>query len=125
MAAALIVGTESAYPAGQDTTMRRKSTYGAAAISASPATYAAGGLVFSFAAPVFDVSSQTPIDLEIKSISGSGYIYQWVKSSGKVKVFSGAAAQSPLTELTDAEAIPAGVSGDVLAYHAQFLKGGV
>lgn len=125
MATATIVGTENAFPAGKDSTQRRFHTYGAAAITASPATYAAGGLVFSFSAPVFDVSSQSPIALDIVSVSGSGYVYQWVKSSGKVKVFSGAAAQSPLTELTDGEAIPAGVSGDVLVYHAQFLKGGI
>lgn len=125
MATATAVGTEYAYPMGKDNTQRRTMTYGSVAISASPATYAAGGLAFSFASPVFDVSSQAPIDLEIKSISGSGYVYQWVKSTGKVKVFTGAAAQSPLTEVTDASAIPAGVSGDVLSYKATFNKGGV
>lgn len=125
MATATAVGTEYAFPSGKDFTQRRFQTYGSVAISASPATYAAGGLVFSFANVVFDVSSQAPIDLEIKSISGSGFIYQWVKSTGKVKVLTGAAAQSPLTEVTDASAIPAGVSGDVLSYKASFLKGGV
>lgn len=122
MATATAVGTENAFPSGKDMTQRRFHTYGSVAISASPATYAAGGLAWSFAAAVFDVSSQTPIALDIVSVSGSGYVYQWVLSTNKVKVLSGAAAQSPLTELTDAEAIPAGVSGDVLAYHAQFLK---
>lgn len=122
MATAIAVGTENAFPAGKDTTQRRFHTYGIVAITASPSTYAAGGLVFSFAAPVFDVSSQTPIDLELKSVTGSGYIYQWVKSTNKIKVLTGAAAQSPLTEATDGESIPAGVSGDTISYHAQFLK---
>lgn len=125
MATATAVGTENAYPSGKDMTQRRFHTYGTVAVTASPATYAAGGVVFSFAAPVFDVSSQTPIDLELKSLTGSGYVYQWVKSSNKIKVLTGAAAQSPLTELTDASAIPAAVSGDTISYHAQFLKGGV
>lgn len=123
--AAVITLTEYAYPMGKDNTQRRTLTYGSGAISASPATYAHGGLAIAFAAPVFDVSSQSPIDLEIKSVSGSGYIYQWVKSTGLVMIFSGAAAQSPLTELTDAESIPAGVSADVLSYKASFNKGGV
>src|ERR1700761_3045412 len=122
MATATAVGTENAFPAGKDMTQRRFHTYGSLAISASPATYATGGLAFSFASIVSGVSSQTPIDLDIKSESGSGYVYLWNKSSNKVQVFSGAAAQSPLTELTNGEAIPAGVSGDTIAYHAQFLK---
>lgn len=122
---AVITLTEYAYPMGKDNTQRRTLTYGSGATSASPATYAHGGLAIAFASPVFDVSSQSPIDLEIKSVSGSGYIYQWVKSTGLVMIFSGAAAQSPLTELTDAEAIPAGVSADVLSYKASFNKGGV
>lgn len=125
MATATAVGTEYAYPKGSDTTMRRKITYGAVAISASPATYLTNGLVFSFAAPVFDVSSQSPITMQVYSISGGGYTYEYVASTGKVKVLTGAAAQSPLTELTTGGAIPAGVSGDVIEYKAEFLKGGV
>lgn len=122
MATALAVGTENAYPSGKDMTQRRFHTYGTVAINASPATYAAGGLVFSFAAPVFDVSSQTPIDLDIKSVSGSGYVYVWVKSTNKIEIYTGAAAQSPLTQLTDGATIPTAVSGDTIVYHAQFLK---
>lgn len=122
MATATAVGTENAFPNGRDNTQRRSFSYGTLAISASPATYATGGLVFSFANPVFDVATQTPIDVNIKSVSGSGYVYQWNKSTNKVQVFSGAAAQSPLTELTNSESVPAAVSGDTIVYEAVFLK---
>lgn len=125
MATALAVGTEYAFPNGSDSTQRRKIHYGSLAISVSPATYLAGGLVFSFTAPIFGVSTQTPITMQVYSISGSGYTYEYVPSTGKIKVFTGSAAQAPATELTTAAAIPAGVSGDVIEFKAEFLKGGV
>jgi hypothetical protein len=44
-------------------------------------------------------------------------------SSGTLKILTGAAAQSPLTELTQSAAIPAAVSGDIIGFEADFLKG--
>lgn len=122
MAASTVVLTENKFPNGSDMTQRRFHKYGTVAISASPGTYTTGGNAFTFAAPVFDVSSQTPIDLEIKSVSGSGFIYQWNKASNTVQIFTtGTASGDALNELA-AGATPAGVSGDTIVYHAQFLK---
>jgi hypothetical protein len=44
-------------------------------------------------------------------------------SIGLVKILTGAAAQSPLTELTSGGAIPAAVQADVIEYSADYLKG--
>jgi hypothetical protein len=44
-------------------------------------------------------------------------------SLGLLQILTGAAAQSPLAELTQAAAIPAGVSGDTIAGQIEFLKG--
>lgn len=44
-------------------------------------------------------------------------------SYGLVKIVTGAAAQTALTEITQSAAIPAGVSGDVLNLEMDFLKG--
>lgn len=45
------------------------------------------------------------------------------KVSGLVKILTGAAAQSPLTELTGNSGLPAGVLADVVNYEADFIKG--
>ena len=44
-------------------------------------------------------------------------------STGLIKILTGAAAQSPLTELSQSAAIPAAVSGDDIAFEAEFLRG--
>ena len=44
-------------------------------------------------------------------------------STGLVKILTGAAAQSPLAELSQSAAIPAAVSGDDIAWEAEFLRG--
>jgi len=44
-------------------------------------------------------------------------------SQGTVKILTGAAAQSPLTELSQSASIPAAVSGDTIRFKAEFRKG--
>lgn len=44
-------------------------------------------------------------------------------STGLVKILTGAAAQSPLTELSQSAAIPAAISSDDIAFEAEFLRG--
>ena len=44
-------------------------------------------------------------------------------STGLIKILTGAAAQSPLTELSQSAAIPAAVSADDIAFEAEFLRG--
>lgn len=104
--------------------------YGTIAISASPATYATGGLAVSFSGltpPVPNVSNPASAlisqSVAIWSNGGSGYVYGYNASTGKLQIFTGAAAQSALTELTDGGAIPAGVSGDAIVFNAAFVRG--
>lgn len=53
----------------------------------------------------------------------SGFVFDYAPGTtaadGKIKVLSGAAAQSALTELT-AGAVPAGVSNDTIFFKAEF-----
>jgi hypothetical protein len=105
---------------------------GTVAISASPATYAAKGLVMDFTGLVD--TDQPPLAVSVRSAvaAGSGatalYLYNFnpgtTPANGKLQVFTGAAAQSALAELADG-AVPAGVSGDTVVFEAWFKKGGV
>ena len=62
-----------------------------------------------------------PDDMEIHSVSGSGFIYVYNKAFATIQVFTGAAAQAALTELA-AGATPAGVSGDIVHFVATWAK---
>lgn len=78
-----------------------------------------GDLVMSEYAPIFVVIQSA------KSGGASGFDYSYnpgtTMSNGKFQVFTGAAAQSPLTELT-AGAYPAGVTGDTIIGYADFIR---
>ena len=121
MAVATATPTINAFPNGVDNTQRFTRIYGTIAISASPATYATGGLALSFSGLEPIKSTQSPVIVYIESVKGSGFIYGWNQSTGKLQIFTGAAAQSALTELS-AAAIPAGVSGDTIFFEALFLR---
>jgi len=57
----------------------------------------------------------------ITSISGSGYEYRYNKATALVQIFTGAAAQSPMTELA-AGALPGGVTADIIEYEAEYVS---
>lgn len=93
---------------------------GSVAISASPATYAAGGVVMSLAHPLIK-AGRTPISVSVQGISGVTYAY--VPSTdatlGKLKILvQDATNNNPLKEITDGGAIPAAVSGDTINFYA-------
>jgi hypothetical protein len=194
MAVATAVFTESAYPNGQDMTQRRMYIIGIIAISASPATYPAGGIPITFvhsnpsglSLPGFSKPGSVRTDMATRK--GSGYTYSWTTidlwasgtvyavgqsvvdtngniqtvttagtsgstqpiwamatgatpnpttadgtgslvwtlqgvSSGLVQIFQQNATTGPLVELTQASAIPAGVSGDTISTKMEFVKG--
>jgi hypothetical protein len=127
MATATTTVTVAAYPKGISNDQRMQIVHGTVAIQAASATYAAGGLAISWAAEPIKAqldSSSKPIIAwaEFQSVSGSGYVYIYNTSTNKLQIFTGAAAQSPLTELTDAAAIPAAVSGDTIAFRVEFVR---
>jgi len=55
-----------------------------------------------------------------ESVSGSGFIYQYNKTTATVQIFTGAAAQAGLTELS-AGTLPTGVTGDTIEFESQFV----
>lgn len=128
MATATATLTLNPFPNGKDQTLRRTIYSGTLAIQSSPATYATGGLAITWsqltnaAGEMFTAEETTPIVADFWSAGGSGYIYAYNQSTGKVQIFTGAAAQSALTELTNSAAIPSGVSGDTIYVWAEFLR---
>ena len=137
MAQATVTLKVYTFPNGIDTSQRRTSISGQAVISASPSTYVTGGLgtlvtgainwqaltdQTTGAAVLIETTATQPIMVYFTSVGGSGYLYGWNKATNKFQIFTGAAAQSPLTELTSGAAIPAGVSGDVIEFDADFAK---
>ena len=95
---------------------------GTVAISASPATYTAGGIPFNLNQSAVK-ASRTPSDVQIQGTGG--YIYSYIKgsdnSNGLLKVFvQDAVATNPLIEMADALAIPAGLSGDTISFQGRW-----
>lgn len=137
MAQATVALKVYTYPNGVDTSVRRTSISGQAVVSASPGTYATGGLGTLVAgalnwqsltdqttgnAVIVETTASQPIMVYFTSVGGSGFVYGWNKATNKFQIFTGAAAQSGLTELTSGATIPAGVSGDVIEFDADFAK---
>lgn len=89
-------------------------------VTVSPAVYVTGGIVMNFAVPNVK-ATRTPIFVDVNGTSG--YQYQYIPgadaTSGLLKILTGAAAQSALTELS-AAAIPAAVSSDIITFQATF-----
>jgi hypothetical protein len=78
MSVATAVFTQSQYPNGQDMTQRRFHIAGTIAISASPATYPAGGIPITFASGIVPGTTKPgAVRATIDSRSGSGYQYYW------------------------------------------------
>lgn len=114
-----------------DNLMRTLLARGTIAISADPATYTTHGIACSFAGFDDIKSSSPPLSVKVWSqpaagVSPSGYSYEFTpgttQANGLLAILTGAAAQSPLAELTGGGAIPAGVSGDVIYFEATFLR---
>lgn len=89
-------------------------------------TYAAGGEAAVFtnaidARPGFIglMTTNLPDLVRIEGISG--FVYKYAPGTGKVLVYTGAAAQSPLTQLANG-AYPAGIGLDVIDFYAIFKK---
>lgn len=94
-------------------------------------SYVTAGDTLSFAGLDIIKSGQIPLRVEIYSNRPTSspqtnlYFYNYApgtsQANGKMQVFTGAAAQTALTELS-AGAYPAGVTGDVIGFHAVFAK---
>lgn len=67
------------------------------------------------------VNPPQPFSVKFWSELGSGFVYQYSRTTGVLFVLTGAAAQSALTALS-AGVYPSGVLGDVIRYEAKFQK---
>lgn len=114
-------------PNGIDGTQNRRILHGLLAFAAG--TYAAGGVLPSYA-PLYDVSGESvlvdsltvaPARMILTSLSGSGYLYFYNNSTGKVQIFESSAAAGPLAELPNG-ALPAGVLGDTIGFVAEWIR---
>lgn len=131
MAAATVTLTAYNENYGTDLTAKRFIMRGTAAISASPATYATGGLAVTYTeiksadgnAVLVPGQNTTPDSFSAYSVSGSGYIYSWNKSTGKLMILvQGAAATDPLAEIGNGTAIAAAISGDTIEFTASWVR---
>jgi hypothetical protein len=114
------------HPQGIDNTQRRVKASGVAAVAG---TYAAGGFAVTWtftdqltgATVLLNTNATSPIMAYFTSVAGSGFVYGWNKATNKLQIFTGAAAQGALTELANGT-VPAGVSGDVIEFDAEFAR---
>ena len=132
MTAAVATVTVSPSLIGPDNTQRFQIFYGTMAIGASPLTYTTGGIACDLSG-LGALSQSAPFTVDVKSQqpAGSGntnqYVYVYLPGTtsvnGLLQIFTGAAAQTALTELSSGAAIPSGVSGDTITFVAKWIRG--
>lgn len=93
--------------------------YGTVTISPDPAVYLTGGIPLNFGGIR---ATRPPIRVVVEG--RSGYSFRYAKgttaSNGKILVFTGSAAQSPMAQLSNNTTIPAALSGDTISIIAIF-----
>ena len=102
--------------------------YGTVAIVGS-GNYVAGGIPVTTPKAVITppigqnspYADRTPVVAQLNSAAGSGFQYAYNPTTQKMQIFTGAAAQSPLTELS-AGALPGGVTGDTIQFEMIFPR---
>ena len=125
-----ISATLTAYnpPYGLDQTQTRRILRGLLVWAAG--TYATGGILPSYVGikqqngeiVPLDTINVAPDSMWIQTISGSGYTYDYVKSTGKIVILvTGSASGNPQQELA-AGALPAGVVNDVIEFEASWAR---
>lgn len=88
--------------------------YGTITFSAAGDTYATGGLLpLTGFAPknLGPFGDRAPIDVQIYSVAGSGWVYQWNFATGKLQIFGGGASGAATTsniEYSNATALSGG-----------------
>lgn len=124
MATATAIVTISAYPNGVDNTLRHEVVFGTLAVQASPATYVTNGLPVTFdSASREKIKANTLVAVwgDIAGVSGFFYQYDVVRKT--LRIYQQDGTTGKLTELANASAIPAGVSGDTIQVRFEFNRG--
>jgi hypothetical protein len=142
MATATATITIDAFPAGIDNSQRVIYVSGTIAVSASPATYATGGLALNWAGLqaggnyLFVESQGSNLNpfmvwLTSAAVSGTtvgGYGYVWNKANNTFQILAttgalGTAGVSPTQEeMANGTAIPAAISNDTIRFEAIFIR---
>lgn len=133
MSTATATLSENSYPFGLSEGNDFVIIHGTIAVQAASATYAAGGLALSwsglgsnrFSSKGDGTNAGTPYFVVVRSqgpVSTNDYVYEWNRATEKLQIYTGAAAQTGLTELTDGATIPSGVSGDHICFAAWFKR---
>ena len=145
MATATATATIDAYPGGIDNSQRVIYVSGVISVSASPATYASGGLTITWLGvsqgpgtgssglfPLIQGVDAAPFMVWLASAATSGttvggYVYVWNKANNSLQLLASAGTQTAGTgtiseEMTAGTAIPAAVSSDVIRFEAIFVR---
>lgn len=124
---------------GFDSDQHSAWVYGTAAISASPTTYATGGIGTLASSAAINwvvgdfpkVANLTPRDVTFYSAKPTGttiggYVYLWHRANNSFIIMAAATvvAGTGVTqqEFTTGTAIPANISNDVIRFSARFVK---
>lgn len=100
---------------------------GTVAFSSASDTYATGGLTISFAGLAGLESSSIPLQVTffVKSAPTNLFVYKYVfgttQANGLIQIFTGAAAQTALTELSNGTALTS-PAADTIGFVAYFLR---
>ena len=122
MATATVTVKKNSYPSGSDNTARHEIVFGTITIGASPAVYVAGGLPLAMGGIATNTSiAAPPVWAEFVSTSGGGNLYVYQAPTLSPPVGPMLRIYVAGVELA-AGAIPVGVSGDVIAFRAEFNK---
>lgn len=102
---------------------KRLHSVGTVAVGASALTYVTGGIAFSLWAGKVKANT-APVWIDVQGIGGYIYcpVYGTDGSLTKLIIMQNGAGSGPNLELA-ASAIPSGVSGDTITYHAIFKFG--
>jgi hypothetical protein len=103
--------------------------YGTVSFSAAADVYLTGGMAPVSGGALLNMgpyADRTPLRVDVFSQNGSSFQYKWDQATGKLKVYSGAAAADGVTaapELTNNTALNAttpAISTDVVGFEAVF-----
>jgi hypothetical protein len=113
----------------QDNTQRIQRFLGTLTIGPAGATYPAGGIPIQavLAAALLPTSTLGPITLGLLSTLGTGYIYSYIPSTGKVQILEVPPSASlttagPLQQLGSGANSLSGVAADVIAFDVCYEK---
>lgn len=113
----------------QTNNQRIQKFYGELTISARTDTYPVGGLVLDsvLQAALLPNTNQPPVRVTIQSASGSGYIYQRIKSTGKMMILQvppngSLTTAAPLQEIPSSSTSLTGVFADTIQFVAEYLR---